>query len=258
MLQTKFQLREELARLKEQLIIEVSKSQESSRQISEQQKEIQNLKEEVREGHTHIRNTHAEKQRLEKQVHDLRARKSAATIPDGSKESESERPTRSSNHGGLRELKLGRSSSNRSQAPTFNKRTSSLNSAAIAAREGEPQGTPTPDSKREPDFDALVLELVQAKTAEAVAKQEAEEAKLKLEGLRKMLGMSSVESPGFGHRSSPSQPMIERSNTMSGSMGKPTPRVEVQAPASASPTVGFWGGWGKRTASTEKAPTSGT
>jgi hypothetical protein len=257
MLQTKSQLRDELARSKEQLIIEVSRAQDFSRQLSEHKQEISNLKDEVKEGHTHIRNAHADKQRMEKQIHDLRARRSTATTPDGSKDNDSEWPSRHSNHGGLRELKLGRTNSNRSQAPTFSKRTSSLNTTAIAARESE---TPSPISttsemKQDVDFDALVLDLVQAKTAEAIAKQEAEEAKSKLESLKKMLGMPVGDSPGLGHRPSPSQPMIERSAIMPGFMGKPTPRVEVHTPITAV-TGGFWGAWGKRAASNEKVPGS--
>jgi hypothetical protein len=277
MLQSKSQLREELARAKEQLIIEVSKSQDFSRQLLEHQQEIQNLRDQVKEGHMHIRTAHSEKQRLEKQIHDLKARRSLATTPDGSKDNESEWPSRASNHGGLRELKLGRTNSTRSQAPTYSKRTSSLNTAAIAAKENEnpnqpPSQVPSsePSPTKEVDADALVLELVQAKTAEAVAKQEAEEAKAKLESLRKMLGMASGDSPGsiLGHRPSPSQPMIERSATMTfvGSMRKPsTPKVEIAPPppASASATTGggFWGGWGKRTVSSsnvEKVTTPGS
>ena len=256
MLQSKSQLRDELARSKEQLTIEVSKSQDFSRQLSEQQQEINNLKDQVKEGHAHIRNAHAEKQRLEKQIHDLRARRSTATTPDGSKDNESEWHSRQSSHGGLRELKLGRTNSNRSQAPTFNKRTSSLNTAAITAKESEAPGAISIPSepKQEADVDALVLELVQAKTAEAVAKQEAEEAKSKLESLRKMLGMSAGDSlGGSGHRPSPSQPMIERSATMSGFVGKVEKKVEMQTPISAV-TGSFWGGWGKRAVSSEKVP----
>ena len=243
MLQSKSQLREELARSKEQLIIEVSKSQDFSRRLSEQQQEIQNLRDQVKETHTHIRNTHQEKQRLEKQIHDLRA-KSAASTPDGTQHNDaSEWPTRSSAPG-LRELKLGRTNSGRSQAGTFNKRTSSLNTnASVNTKENENPNSSAEQSptkrKEEVDTDALVLELVQAKTAEAIAKQEAEEAKSKLEGLRKMLGMGSGESPS-GHRSSPSVPVI----------GNPLERsMTLSAVATSS---GFWGGWGKRSTSGEK------
>ena len=272
MLQSKSQLRDELARSKEQLIIEVSKSQEFSRQLSENQQEINNLKDQVKEGHMHIRNAHAEKQRLEKQIHDLRARRSTATTPDGSKDNESEWPSRQSSQGGLRELKLGRTNSNRSQAPTFSKRTSSLNTATTittAFHESDPPPPPQivtpPETKQEADVDALVLELVQAKTAEAVAKQEAEEAKAKLESLRKLLGMpTSGDSPGgsrdTGHGASPSQLMIERSATIAGSVvGRPSvPKVEVQTQTPVSAIAGsFWGGWGKRAVSSEKVPTGG-
>ncbi|KAF4628944.1 hypothetical protein G7Y89_g9210 [Cudoniella acicularis] len=264
------QLRDELARAKERLIIEASKTQEYGRQLSEQQQEISNLKDQVKESHVHARNAHAEKQRLEKQIHDLRAKRSAASTPDGSKDTETEWPSRSSN-GGLREFKLGRQDSNRSGAPTFNKRTSSLNMASIMARENTspshsraPSSSDTSSTKTDVDTDALVLELVQAKTAEAVAKQEAEEAKAKLEGLRKMLGLASSDSGTISlHRSSPSQPMIERSATGLGAYigkGNSNTAKENQTPASAvvAPTTstsggggggGFWGGWGKRAVS---------
>ncbi len=259
MLQSKSQLREELTRTKEQLIIEVSKSQEFSRRLSEQQQEVQNLKDQVKEGHLHIRNAHAEKQRLEKQIHDMRTKKSAATIQDGSRDNESEWPARTSGHAGLRELKLGRANSNRAQGPAFNKRTSSLNTAAINAKENDSpdasqsssqasSSQPSP-TKQDADADALVLELVQAKTAEAIAKQEAEEAKAKLESLRKMLGMGSGESPGGnGHRPSPSQPNL--SLGMGGYLTKGAMSKPVDVPTPVSATAGFWGGWGKRAAST--------
>jgi len=257
MMQSKSQLREELARAKEQLIVEVSRTQDFSRRLSEQEQEISNLKDQLKESHMHVRSYHTEKQRLEKTIHDLRARKSAATTPDGSKEIENEWPSRQSN-GGLRELKLGRTNSNRSQKTVFNKRTSSLNAAAIMAKENEnPNVIPVPadaPAKPDVDVDAVILELVQAKTAEAVARQEAEEYKAKLEGLKKMLGMGNGESPGITlHRPSPSVPTIERSVTTAlGSYMKPAAKAEVPpASATTAPSTGggFWGGWGKRTVS---------
>lgn len=258
MLQSKSQLRDELARVKEQLIIEVSKTQDFSRRISEHQQEIQNLKDQVKEGHGHIRNAHTEKQRLERMIHELKMKKGIATTPDGSRDNDSEWPQRTSAHSGLRELKLGRANSNKSQAPVFSKRTSSLG----ASKENEvPPQTSTSSSgpaspmKQGPDVDtdALVLELVQAKTAEAVAKQEAEEAKAKLESLRKVLGMPGNEVER-GHRPSPSQPMIG-SGAFSGLLGKNsagTPPVTTPPASSPSPAPAggsFWGGWGKRTVS---------
>lgn len=262
MMQSKSQLRDELARLKEQLTIEQSKTQEGTRRIGEQSQEISNLNDQVKASHLHARNAHSEKQRLEKQIHDLRAaKKSAATTPDGSKDMENEWPARSSN-GGLREFRLGRTNSNRSnKAPSFSKRTSSLNAAAMMARGDENAGgNHTPSSsnssadatptKSDVDTEALVLELVQAKTGKAIAEQEAEEAKAKLEALRKMLNLkaadTATDSPTITlHRSSPSQPMIERSVTA--------------APAATGGFMGGWGGWGKRAVSSggEKSLTPG-
>ncbi|KAH6666305.1 GTPase activating protein-like protein [Halenospora varia] len=265
-MQTRSQLRDELTRSKEQLIIECSKTQEFSRQISEHQQEISNLKDQLKESHNHARHAHAEKQRLEKQIHDLRTKaKSATSTPDGSKDNETEWPSRTSNSGGLREFRLGRTNSNRSVAPTYNKRTSSLNMAAVMSREREesPNRTRAPSTasstreKADVDNDALVLELVQAKTAEAIAKQEAEEAKAKLESLKKMLNLGSgggAENPTIAlHRSTPSQPTIERSVTGLGSYLTKGAAKENVAPASATVPAtggGFWGGWGKRTVST--------
>jgi hypothetical protein len=275
LMQSKSELRIELARAKERLDIEMSKPQDFNRQlleqaqkISEQAQEISNLKDQVKESHVHARNAHAEKQRLEKQIYTLRSRQTTATTPDGSKDTENEWPTRSSSNGGLREFKLGRTNSNRSiQAPTYNKRTSSLNSAAVMAKENQdpyhqPNASVSSDSsstaaaaptKPEVDNDVLVLELVQAKTAEAVAKQEAEEAKAKLESLRKMLNLSSAgagEGPTITvHRSSPSVT----------SLGGYMPKLSAEKPSASAATPatsGFWGGWGKRAVSSGGTPNS--
>ncbi|KAL3421080.1 GTPase activating protein (TBC domain-containing protein) [Phlyctema vagabunda] len=277
-LQTKSQLRDELVRSKEQLIIEVSKSQAYNRQIVELEQEVSNVKEELKREHAHIRHNHTERQRLEKQIQELnqkiRKNSSTATTPDGSQNNENEWPARSSAPSGLRQLKLGRTNSNRGQTSIFNKRTSSLNTAPGLRLNMNASDMPVPAPElsptrlASPDTDALVLELVQAKTAEAVARQEAEEFKQKLEAMRKMLGVSNSDSlsAGLGHRASPSQPVVplERSGTFAGYLtGKTTPRVEVReatpvpapvtpAPAPAATGGGFWAGWGKRTVSTEK------
>jgi Rab-GTPase-TBC domain len=266
-LQSKAQLREELARSKQQLIIEVAKSQDFGRRLSEQQQEVQNLKDQVKEGHLHIRNAHAEKQRLEKQIHDLRLRSSAATTPDGSRDVESEWPARTSAPSGLRELKLGRANSKEKlKGPMFSKRTSSL--AVNGYSKDKENENPSPYRSRsssqtsssaqsptkqaqDTDADALVLELVQAKTAEAVAKQEAEEAKAKLESLRKLLGMGGEsQGAGSGHKASPSQASL--SVSIGSYLTKSTKVTDVPTPVSA--TAGFWGGWVKRAATGEKVP----
>lgn len=259
LMQTKSQLRDDLARSKEQLINEVSKSQDLARRLSDVEQEVTNLREQLKDGHTHIRNAHQEKQRLEKQIHELRSKKTPAQSPDGSVMSESEWPKRSSVHGGLRELKLGRSNSNRVGAPAFAKRVSSLSIQTITGKENEPAAPIEPSSTPPAiDNDALILELVQAKTAEAVAKQEAEELKGKLEALRRLLsgggGGTGGTGEGLGHRSSPSQPNIERSATMGGYLSSSHRASEIKAttPPAAAAGGGFWGGWGKRTASVER------
>ena len=68
----------------------------------------------------------------------------------------------------------------------FNKRASSLGLAGLLAQNTSPPSTE----------EALVSELVAAKTAEAVAKQEAEEAKAKLEALRKVLVGKNTAATG--------------------------------------------------------------
>ena len=75
--ETKSQLRDELARTKEHLMNEVSKTQEHNRRIDDLSKEVQVLKDQVRESHVHVRSLHQDKQRLEKQVHTMRSRASA-------------------------------------------------------------------------------------------------------------------------------------------------------------------------------------
>lgn len=252
LIQSKSQLRDEVARAKEQLHIEVSKTQELSRQLSDNHQEIQNLKDQVREGHAHIRNAHGEKQRLERAVQELKTKKGVATTPDGSRDGDSEWPQRTSAPGGLRELRLGRTNSNRSQAPAFNKRTSSLSTA----KEWEMQSPTSSPGSVSPqkgggdvDTDLLVLELVQAKTAEAVARQDAEEARAKLEALRKAVGLSS---PGDGRSAlGAAQRSSSNGSQLSGIVGRgamPT-KVEMPATPAAGGGGGFWGGWGKRTVS---------
>jgi hypothetical protein len=261
MLQSKSQLRDDLARTKEQLIFEVSKSQELSRRLSDMEQDIQKLKDDVKEGHNHLRTAHQEKQRIEKQVQELRSRKTPSSPVPAPSNGESEWPKRVSGNAGLRELRLGRTNSTHShQATTYSKRTSSLNTQVPMGKENE-NFSETEVSSTPPvaDNDALVLELVQAKTAEAIAKQEAEEAKAKLESLRKLLGMGSGgDSPG--HRSSPSQPNLGASaiGAFSSYMSR-TSDTKASTPTvttpSLAPSGGFWTGWGKRAVSSEKVIT---
>lgn len=240
--QTKHQLRDDATRWREQYNLEATRSAEHLRQLSEQEHEIHNFREQVREARSRVQEAHKEKQRFEKTIQDLKNRKSAAVSTQDAPQSPADfgdgrSPT------GLREFKLGRSSSKQSQNfPQFSKRTSSLGMQALLA---------TGDHKP-PAEESLLLELVAAKTAEVVARQELEEVKSKLDSLRKMLG----SLPEFGHRPSPSEPCIRRnvagSNAGNIAVAGAAPPA-VQAPpkpvAPAASTGGGFFGWGKRAVS---------
>ncbi|KAI8954090.1 rab-GTPase-TBC domain-containing protein [Xylaria longipes] len=227
--QTKSQLRDELARAKEHLTIEMSKSQEYNRRIDELGQEASTLREQLRESHAHVRNLHQDKQRLERQVHSLRVRASADTpgtaLDAGGWFSGTSLSTSTTgNNGGLRELKLGRSKSTPNTQATFAQRSSSL---LRSQAESNPSN----------DYDTLVADLVQAKTAEAVARQEADEYKQKLESLRKAYGLPPGDTPG----SAPGMMglfALSRTETSSSVKSAPT---AVSSTTSNSGPGGFWG-----------------
>lgn len=189
---SKSQLRDELLGAKDQLTSVMSHSQELSRRILDMDHEISSLKEQLRERHGQVRSLHQDKQRLEKQVHALRARASASPACDASNRELDAEWANKSVAGGLRELKLGRSQSTPSQARGFSKRVSSLPRSESATSPVSAPGA----SSHPYDHEALLLELVQAKTAEAMAKQEAEEAKQKFEAVRKAHGVGAADAGG--------------------------------------------------------------
>ena len=259
-LETKQQLRNEIARVKEQYDLEQVRSRTLDRQLTEKEQELVNVKEDLREARARVQESN---QRLEKERLDNHKSGKKATSPSESGDrvkktsSRDSSANRNSAYGGLRELKLGRPDSMRSpqQSSTFAKRSSSLATQTILATDNHAPASP----------DTLLVELVNAKTAEAVAKQEAEEAKAKLEALRKMLGpaTSSAGTAAAGHRPSPSQPNIERSATMSAfssyinSNSSRTPDLPkaqpAQAPAITTSSGSFWSSWGKRNVSAAEA-----
>lgn len=261
-MQTKPQLRDDLARAKEQLNIEMSKSQDANRRAVDLEQEIANIKEQLRESHAHVRNLHTEKQRLEKQIRTMRVRASDTTGNDSGGPGSngggwlSRNPSTKSNApAGLRELKLGRSQSTPSGIIMVNKRTSSL----LGANGGEtppPPPPPTSEPQAPPpasEHEALLLELIQAKTSEAVARQEADEAKQKLEQLRKSLGLPPDHASGLqipaqsgpmGMLRSFTSPAAEKAAAAANN----APSAKPAAPATSTPAPaagGFWG-WGKK------------
>ncbi|RCI09729.1 hypothetical protein L249_4115 [Ophiocordyceps polyrhachis-furcata BCC 54312] len=234
MLLSKSQLRDELRSAQDQLTSATCQSQDLNRRIHDMDQEIASLKEQLRERHNHVRTLHQDKQRLEKQVQGLRCRASASSTCDGGiRDSEMENKAMPA---GLRELKLGRSQSIPSPASSFCKRGSSLPRFHEAGPTSKSVGGATSGSEHE----ALVLELVQAKTAEAMAKQEAEEAKQKLEALRK--SSSSSESGGLTASNSMTLGMLSRF-TGHGNVEQGTKAAAAPPTAAAGGSMtsgGFW------------------
>ncbi|SLM33634.1 gtpase activating protein [Lasallia pustulata] len=242
-LQTKHQLRDDVIRWKEQYDLEATRSLELSRQVTDHQQENSKLREELRDARSRLQSGDREKQRLEKVIQELKARRPSTSLDSTYATSSS--PTseisefRLSVAGGLRELKLGRPGSTRSPTmPAYSKRASSLSTQAILATEDH----------KPPAEDAILLELVNAKTAEAVARQELEEVKGKLDSLRKMVGGTSTWPGTSGHRPSPSEPFA---TSWSPSRPAESPKPFVNTSGGG----GFFSGWGKRTVSSSATPT---
>ena len=237
MQQTKHQMREDMKLWKEQYEIEATRCADLTSQLADEKTENSRLLEQFREARTRMQEAHQDKQRLEKTISEMRSRRFST---DSEYESVPATPVEiTPAPAGLRELKLGRSGSFRSTAALtqpFTKRSSSLGISAVLATEDH-----KPASE-----DALLLELVNAKTAEAMARQELEEVKAKLDSLRKMIGGGPAITGSSGHRPSASEACIVKVPS-----GATTARPAVgalKAPP-ATPAAGFFSGWGKRTAS---------
>lgn len=233
-LQSKHQLRDAVTEWKDRHEAEATKCQELMKQLDERENEHSSLKEQLREARSRIQDAHRDKQRLERTVSDLRSRnQSVPESPSDLYTPISELPDLRlpGAKAGLRELRLGRPEQTRSSSVgPFSKRSSSLNPQALLATENH---EPAPN-------DALLLELVNAKTAEAVARQELEETRGKLDALRKILsGSTSSPAPRASPLESPT-PMA--SNSASPGVKEPTKAAHTP---SAS-TGGFFSGWGKR------------
>ena len=245
-LQTKQQLREEVSRLKCQYIEETSRTMELTRQLTDRETELANSAEQLRDARARIADAYREKQRLERANRELKARKSSAgelavdTSPTAAPHADS-LVSPHSNTSGLREFKLGRTPSATSASgslptPTFSKRVSSLATQSVLATKDQ----------RPANEDTLLAELVKSKTSEAQAREEVEEMKGRLETMRKLLG-GTLPSPGSSFaapdRKNPPSPVH------SVVAGKAAEKEKVHTPGSASSSGGFFGGWGKRTAS---------
>ncbi|KAI4196821.1 MAG: hypothetical protein LQ350_006334 [Teloschistes chrysophthalmus] len=244
--QTKYELRDDLKLWKDQYEIEATRSADLLRQLADRETENTRVLEQFREVRSRLQESQREKQKLEKTIEGMKSRRpsNADSLEDLYTPVEGSE-SRSSTNSGLRELKLGRSGSIptlSAPAQPFSKRSSSLGLQTVLA---------TDDHKPLTD-ETLLLELVNAKTSEAIARQELEEVKGKLDSLRRMLG--GPGSPVTSNRPSPIEPSVVRSypnsaptaRQQSVAQSKPDP-LKVATPASS--TGGFFSGWGKRTVS---------
>lgn len=234
MFETKEVLKDSLARTKEQLNSETIRATSLARELSDAQAELQISKDALKEARHRLQDSYNQNQKQEKTIQDLRQSARKGSLPwvgGGSGETPDTSPSLSrsntadsavSSTGGLRELRLGRSASQKREPPQFAKRSSSLATQAILATENHAPA----------DNESLLLELVNAKTAEAVAKQELEELKNKFESMKKAMGVATPAQPTKSATSTP----------------------HATPPASTG-GGGFWSGW-KRSVSTNNATIS--
>lgn len=266
-IQTKHQLRDEVNTWKERHQVEASRCVDLGRQIDEHQRENAQLKDQLREARNRIQDSHRDKQRLERTVQDLRNRKSSASHNEDVQETNSaDAASESGNETwptpGLREFKLLNRAN--SQQSTFPKRNSSLGLPSLLTSNHSSENTTTASSDNgsaSNSEEGLLLELVNAKTAEAVAKQELEEVKAKLDSLRRLISNPTSSQLPSPSRLSPSSVETTSSLTLTlpsfvggGSSAAKTPSPEAQnnkpTPAPVSSGGGFFSGWGKRSVST--------
>ncbi|KAF1977437.1 hypothetical protein BU23DRAFT_550745 [Bimuria novae-zelandiae CBS 107.79] len=245
MFETKQVLRDNLARMKEQMTSESLRAQAIARELNDVQADLNISREALKETRQRLQDSYNQNQKLEKTIQDLRqnARKGSMPFSDSTTDStpslsrsNTTDSVLSSRGGGLREFRLGRSDSTKStKAPiSFAKRSSSLATQQVLT---------TTENQSPADNEALLLELVNAKTAEAVAKQELEEMKNKFEQMKKTMNVQ----------------MQMQSQTQTPPPAKATPAAATPPPSTPSPAPATatgggwgWGGW-KRSASTNNA-----
>jgi hypothetical protein len=271
MFETKEILRESLSRTKEQLSNETIRAQSLARDLHDRESDLQLARDALRDTRHRLQESYSTNQRHEKTIQDLRSNARKGSLPWGLSGGSTDSPpesapslTRSntadsglSTTSGLRELRLGRTPSLKSAQPQmFTKRSSSLATQSILASENQ---TPVQD-------EALLLELVNAKTAEAIARQELEEMKNKFEGMRKAMGVktTSTGSPpsvggggilagigmgGLGMKTTSMPTALPTPATTPNSASNPADKSATPPAAGAG---WGWGGW-KRSVSTTNA-----
>ena len=242
--QTKHQLHDDVTRWKAMHEVEADRCLNLTRRMDDYEKENSSLKDQLREARGRIQEGYRDRQRLERTNQELRALKTPAsssevTTPIDTSSSAGDSRDATSPTGGLREFKLGRSNSQKN--PVFNKRSSSLGLQNVLSTENN-----KPASE-----ESLLLELVNAKTSEAVAKQELEEAKGKLDALRKMI---SAPHPQPGAKLENRHSIIGRSPSRASMSKAPTEPVKTPGASSSTGGGGFFSGWGRRAATSNESP----
>lgn len=314
-LETKAQLRNTISRTREQLAGEESRSRDLVATIATCQAESDDLRSEVSELRARVSEEFKERQRLEHTVRELQAQARVIERRDLKSRTESgnDSPTISrsdsndnrrisvqtfsgSAASGLRELKLGRRESSSSVPSLRNARATSQNRQSPPSAVSPPPTTVTFGDRTsslaahvvpepEPTADeTLLLDLVNAKTAEAQARQEVDELRRSLavqrrkqeeekrvqdESLKRALAeletaraeaqawrsadSRASKSIANSDKSLPNTPGEDNGGVRLSGATTPGPETpEKDAKPTAATTVGGWF-WGRRTASTSTA-----
>ena len=235
MQQTKREMREHLKLWKEQYDVEASRAADLTTQVAAERETVAKLNKESEHMQRQLEESAKEKEELQKTIAELKVRRYSTesdfeSVPQTPVDTPTQaRLLRKDSTNG--QIQLADPSIDQQKTATFAKRGSSLGMTKVLA---------TADH-RPPSQESMLVELVNAKTAEAVARQELEEVKNKLDSLRRMLG-NGPSSSTSSHRPSPSDATIIAPRA-SPDPPKPTP------PASTASSGGFFSGWGKRAAS---------
>ncbi|KAI6244976.1 Rab GTPase-activating protein 1-like [Erysiphe necator] len=191
-------LQEELALVKRQLEIESSKSQNFGTQFLEQSHEIENLQKQIKEVHLHIRLSNKEKQRLEREIQEMRKEKKAKEQAYTSNEALSEKfghANKESARSGLRVFQLGQNEpkkfQNEASSNNPSKKDAITNSSSNNVNQINSSETNSKNAAESKEVlqanENLVVELARAKTAEAMVREEADDLRNQLEMLKKKI-----------------------------------------------------------------------
>ena len=229
--QTKHEMKAQLKLWKDQYEVEAARSASLAQQVQNERAENQRALDRSAALQLDLQIAQQEKAQLEKTVAELKVRR-YSTESDFESQPQTPIDTTPTPSASLREQALVRTSSAQSTTPPaqeFAKRSSSLGMAKVLSTEDH----------RPPSEESMLLELVNAKTAEAVARQELEEVKNKLDSLRRLVGNGPPQNMS-NHRPSPSE------STVTALPLKEPPKLTPPATAGSG---GFFSGWGKRAAS---------